>query len=155
MPDTVPAVPTISNGRPLRVLLVDDTSTDRELTREALAGHEQAVILDTCASGERALSFLRAPDTTLPDVILLDLNMPGLTSLEVLAQLKDDPSLQILPVVILSSSGDTRDIERAYSLHASSYLIKTPQFQRFVRQIDAFVNFWMRSCTPSGFRTVT
>ncbi|THF84406.1 response regulator [Deinococcus sp. KSM4-11] len=139
-------------GRPLRVLLVDDAPTDRELTREAFTGHKRAVIIDTCANGERALSFLHAPDTTLPDVILLDLNMPGLTGFDVLAQLKDHPRLRAIPVVILSSSSDTGDIDRAYSLHASSYLIKDVDFQRFIEQIDAFVNYWVRNCTPVRLR---
>ena len=155
MPGTVPVVPALSLGRPLRVLLVDDTSADRELAREALSGHDHGVMLDTCATGERALSFLRAPDTALPDVILLDLNMPGLTGFDVLTQLKDDSRLRVIPVVILSSSGATGDIERAYTLHASSYLIKSVNFEQFVQQIDAFVAFWIHCCTTTGYGRTT
>lgn len=149
MSGDLPPLPVMRPGRPLRVLLVDDTPADRELAREAFGDHEQNVIVDTCASGDRALAFLRAPGTTLPDVMLLDLNMPGLTGFEVLAQLKDDPHLRVIPVVILSSSAVTSDIDRAYTLHASSYLIKELNFERFVNQIDAFVRFWLRCCTTT------
>lgn len=137
--------------RPLQVLLVDDSPADRLLAREAFGEHTGQVVVDTCASGERALTHLRHHQTQLPDVVLLDINMPGLTGFEVLSQLKDDPRLGLIPVVMLSSSVDSGDIERAYHLHASSYLIKSADFQRFLAQIDAFVGFWLQSrmtCWP-------
>lgn len=141
----VSALPAIR--RPLRVLLVDDAPADRLLAREAFDGHSEQVVIDTCASGERALSHLRNVDNPLPDVLLLDINMPGLSGFEVLCQMKDDPRLNLIPVVMLSSSRDSGDIEQAYSLHASSYLIKSLDFRIFLAQIDAFVGFWMQART--------
>ncbi|MBB5376388.1 CheY-like chemotaxis protein [Deinococcus metalli] len=141
-----PSIPS-SRGQPLRVLIVDDNPMDRLLAREAFGGHENGVVVDTCASGERALNFLRELDTALPDVMLLDLNMPGLHGFDVLAQMKDDPRLALIPVVILSTSGNAGDVQQAYTLHASSYLVKDHDFASFARQIDAFVNFWMQART--------
>ena len=134
-------------GQPLRVLIVDDNPMDRLLAREAFGDHDSGVVVDTCASGERALSFLRELDTALPDVMLLDLNMPGLHGFDVLAQMKDDPQLAVIPVVILSTSGSAGDVQQAYTLHASSYLVKNHDFASFARQIDAFVNFWLQART--------
>lgn len=136
--------------RPLRVLLVDDGAADRELAREVFDHHGDQVIIDTCASGERALTFLQQPDTTLPDVILLDLNMPGLSGFDVLEALKGHVKLSVLPVVILSSSSHPRDVEHAYSLHASSFMTKQLNFGRFIQQIDAFVSFWLQARTTQS-----
>lgn len=136
-----------AGARPLQVLLVDDTSEDRQLAREAFGEYAGQVVIDTCASGERALSHLRDVHNPLPDVILLDINMPGLTGFEVLAELKADARLSLIPVVMLSSSRNPGDITRAYTLHASSYLLKSLDFQDFVDQIDAFVQFWLQART--------
>ncbi|WP_184114286.1 response regulator [Deinococcus metalli] len=133
--------------RPLRVLLVDDGAADRELAREVFDTHDEQVIVDTCATGARALEFLHKPDTTLPDVILLDLNMPGMSGFDVLAALKADTRLGVIPVVILSSSSHAGDVEQAYSLHASSFMTKQIDFGHFVQQIDAFVSFWLEART--------
>lgn len=133
--------------RPLRVLLVDDGAADRELAREVFHQLGDTVVIDTCASAQRALTFLHQPDTALPDVILLDLNMPGMSGLEMLDALKRDPRLFMIPVVILSSSSHPQDVEHAYSLHASSYMTKQLDFGRFVQQIDAFVSFWLQART--------
>ena len=133
--------------RPLRVLLVDDTDADRLLAREAFQNHSAQVLIDTCASGERALSHLRNPAHELPDVVLLDINMPGLSGFQVLEQVKDDPRLTLIPVVMLSSSREVADIRHAYSLHASSYLVKSLDFGHFVEQIDTFIQFWSQART--------
>ena len=136
--------------RPLRVLLVDDGAADRELAREVFDQHKTHVVIDTCASGARALAFLQQPDTVLPDVILLDLNMPGMSCFDVLNALKSDARLDRIPVVILSSSTHPQDVERAYSLHASSFMTKQLDFGSFVQQIDAFVTFWLHVRTTSS-----
>ncbi|WP_295813882.1 response regulator [uncultured Deinococcus sp.] len=136
--------------RPLRVLLVDDGAADRELAREVFDQHKTHVVIDTCASGARALAFLQQPDTVLPDVILLDLNMPGMSGFDVLNALKSDARLDRIPVVILSSSTHPQDVERAYSLHASSFMTKQLDFGSFVQQIDAFVTFWLHVRTTSS-----
>lgn len=136
--------------RPLRVLLVDDGAADRELARGVFDQHKTHVVIDTCASGARALAFLQQPDTVLPDVILLDLNMPGMSGFDVLNALKSDARLDRIPVVILSSSTHPQDVERAYSLHASSFMTKQLDFGSFVQQIDAFVTFWLHVRTTSS-----
>ena len=129
------------------MLLVDDGRADRELAREVFEDHGDIVTIDTCASGERALNFLHQPDTVLPDVILLDLNMPGLSGFEVLEALKGSDRLDVIPVVILSSSSHSCDVDHAYSLHASSFMTKHVDFGSFVQQIDAFVSFWLQART--------
>ncbi|GHF54613.1 CheY-like chemotaxis protein [Deinococcus metalli] len=143
MSDASPARPDITACRVLRVLLVDDNAADRELAREVFQDHGVRVGIETCASGRAALHTLRLPGAVLPDVILLDLNMPGLSGFEVLEALKSDRHLSMLPVVILTTSSDAQDVERAYSLHAASFMTKQLDFGRFVQQVDAFVNFWM------------
>lgn len=136
-----------STTRPLRVLLVDDTDADRLLAREAFRNHADQVSIDTCASGERALEHLHNQEVELPDVVLLDINMPGLSGFEVLEQMKHHPRLSLIPVVMLSSSHDVGDIRQAYTLHASSYLVKSVDFACFVEQIDAFIQFWVHART--------
>ena len=147
MSDAAPTLPDFTSRRPLHVLLVDDGPADRELAREVFQDNAHRVSIDICASGAHALEFLREPDATLPDVILLDLNMPGMSGFDVLAALKADAHLAVIPVVILSSSSQLRDVEQAYSLHASSFMTKQLDFGRFVRQIDAFVSFWLHART--------
>ncbi|GGS01494.1 response regulator [Deinococcus sedimenti] len=133
--------------RPFRVLLVDDNPADLMLAREVFADHGDRLAVTTCSSGEEALGVLRGG--TAPDVIILDVNMPVMSGFEVLTVIKQDPRLVSIPVVMLSTSSQPGDIERAYTLHASSYLVKSNSFQKFVEQVDAFVTFWCESRTPS------
>ncbi|MFC3833636.1 MULTISPECIES: response regulator [Deinococcus] len=129
--------------RPFHVLLIDDNATDLLLATEAFLELDATVGVDTFASGQHALDHLRAtPQDALPDVIILDINMPVLNGFDVLSQLKDDPALQLIPVVMLSTSDYLGDVTRAYSMHASSYLIKSRSFTEFVQQVDAFLVYW-------------
>lgn len=143
-----PVVLDLTTRPRLRVLLVDDGPADRELAREVFDHHCAHVLMTTCASGEQALAMLQDPDTMRPDVILLDLNMPGLSGLDVLEVLKRHAGLSVIPVVIPSNSSHPWEVERAYALHASSFLIKQVDFGRFVQQIDAFVAFWREARVP-------
>lgn len=127
----------------LSVFLVDDSPTDRELAAVAFEDGTGRVDVTTFPDGGDLLAALRRPDEPLPDVILIDLNMPGMTGFEVLAALKDDPITSMIPAVILSSSSNEDDVRRAYTLHASSYLIKAVDFEQFVQQIEAFVTYWL------------
>ena len=105
----------------LAVYLVDDSVTDRELAVEAFEDGAGRVEVTPFPDGPSVLGALRTPGVTLPDVILLDVNMPTMTGFQVLAALKDDPTLSVIPVVMLTSSADEGDVRRAYSLHANSY----------------------------------
>lgn len=122
-------------------MLIDDSVTDQWLAREAFEQLCPDCTLRCFDRGAVALDWLRsAPER--PDVILLDINMPGMSGFEVLEQLKADPELTLIPVVMLSTSGDRGDVSRAYTLHASSYLVKAPGFGDFLKQIDACLDYW-------------
>lgn len=131
--------------RPLRVLLVDDSPMDRQLAETAFELLDAPCTLKTVESGTAALSLLLHPETSLPDVILLDINMPGMTGFEVLAALKDHPRLASIPVMMLTTSAQKEDITRAYTLHASAYLVKSIEFQTFLEQIETCIGFWTKA----------
>lgn len=126
----------------LRILMVDDSEPDLLLMEEVLAGHISRVELITQSSGAAALLYLQDERHAVPDVIITDLNMPGISGFDLIRMLKDDHRLKLLPVVVLSTSSHPEDIRQAYSLHASSYLVKAPDFQAFVAQIEQFLSFW-------------
>ncbi|WP_229844388.1 response regulator [Deinococcus indicus] len=134
--------------RPFQVLLVDDNPADLLLAQEVFSEYDGALSVTTCSSGREALDRLRAPGTR-PDVVILDVNMPVMSGFEVLQAIKDDPALVCIPVVMLSTSSHPGDVARAYTLHASSYMVKSSSFQAFMDQVDAFVTFWRESRTPS------
>lgn len=134
--------------RPFQVLLVDDNPADLLLAQEVFSEYDGALSVTTCSSGRDALDRLRSPGTR-PDVVILDVNMPVMGGFEVLQAIKDDPALVCIPVVMLSTSSHPGDVARAYTLHASSYMVKSSSFQAFMDQVDAFVTFWRESRTPS------
>ena len=127
------------------VLLVEDDQGDILMTREAFEHHKIQNKLHVVTDGEQALLFLRQTGeytkAPRPGLILLDLNLPRRAGLEVLAELKEDPGLRVIPVVILTTSQAEEDILRSYSLHANAYVSKPVDFERFmdvIRQIDSF-----------------
>jgi CheY-like chemotaxis protein len=127
------------------VLLVEDDDGDVLLTREAFELHKIRNQLHVVRDGEEALQFLRREgnyaDAPRPGLVLLDLNLPRRDGREVLADLKRDPELGLIPVVVLTSSEAEEDIVRSYRLHANAYVRKPVDFERFIeviRQIDAF-----------------
>jgi CheY-like chemotaxis protein len=127
------------------VLLVEDDPGDILMTREAFGHHKIRNALHVVNDGEQALQFLRRTgdyaDAPRPGLILLDLNLPRRDGLEVLAELKSDPVLKVIPVVILTTSQAEQDILRSYALHANAYVSKPVDFERFmdvIRQIDNF-----------------
>lgn len=126
---------------PHHFVLIDDSLTDQLLAREAFEHLCPDCTLVCFGSGAAALAWLRSTPVH-PDVILLDINMPGMSGFEVLEQLKADPELTLIPVVMLSTSGASGDVARAYTLHASSYLVKAPGFEEFLAQIDACLGYW-------------
>lgn len=127
------------------VLLVEDDDGDVLLTREAFEVYKIRNRLHVVNDGEQALQFLRREgeyaDAPRPGLILLDLNLPRRDGREVLAELKDDPELGVIPVVVLTTSEADEDIIRSYRLHANAYVSKPVNFDRFIeviRQIDSF-----------------
>lgn len=129
-------------GAPLCLLAIDDNPADLELTQLVFEQLHVPVQVSTYESGEDALLALRAPHAALPDVILLDLNMPRMPGFEVLRALKADPALRHIPVVMLSTSRHPTDVEQAYTLQASGYLQKQVSFPEFERQATAFAADW-------------
>ncbi|HEY6495967.1 MAG TPA: response regulator [Trebonia sp.] len=131
--------------RPVDVLLVEDDEGDVLMTREAFEFYKIGNTLHVVTDGEQAVQFLRRtgpfPDAPRPGLILLDVNLPRLSGLEVLAQLKEDPELRLIPVVMLTTSQAEEDILRSYELHANAYVSKPVDFEHFIeaiRQIDDF-----------------
>ncbi|MGH3880027.1 MAG: response regulator [Actinophytocola sp.] len=127
------------------VLLVEDDDGDVLMTKEAFEYHKIRNHLHVVNDGEQALQFLRQEgeyaDAPRPGLILLDLNLPRRDGREVLAELKDDPELGMIPVVVLTTSEAEEDIVRSYRLHANAYISKPVDFDRFievVRHIDEF-----------------
>jgi CheY-like chemotaxis protein len=127
------------------VLLVEDDQGDVLMTREAFAQHRIHSELHVATDGEQALLFLRRQgeyeDAPRPALVLLDLNLPRRDGREVLAEIKADPDLRTIPVVVLTTSEAEEDILRSYSLHANAYVSKPVDFDRFIeviRRIDDF-----------------
>jgi CheY-like chemotaxis protein len=133
------------DGEPIEVLLVEDDPGDVLMIREAFAENKLNNRLHVVSDGVEALDFLRRGDghagAPRPDLILLDLNLPRKDGREVLADVKSDPALRAIPVVVLTTSEAEEDILRSYDLHANAYVTKPVDFERFisvVRQIDHF-----------------
>lgn len=131
-------------GRSVRVLLVEDNRADVRLLREALADGQIDVHLDVAGDGEEAVRLMEASigePAGRPDLVLLDLNLPRMTGIEVLAAIKVHPGLRRIPVVVLSGSAADHDVRNAYDLHANAYMRKPrdyPGLKELVREIERF-----------------
>ncbi len=131
--------------RPIAVLLVEDDPGDVLMTREAFEEYKMRNTLHVVSDGVEALAYLRREgefaDAVMPDLILLDLNLPRRDGRQVLAEIKNDPELCRIPVVVLTTSQAEEDVLRSYQLHANAYVAKPVDFERFisvVKQIDDF-----------------
>jgi CheY-like chemotaxis protein len=135
------------------VLLVEDDEGDVLMTREAFEHYKIANRLHVVSDGEAALAFLHRTgpyaDAPRPGLILLDVNLPRRNGLEVLAELKQDPDLLLIPVVILTTSRAEEDILRSYSLHANAFVTKPVDFEQFIEAIRQIDNFFLTLvCLP-------
>jgi CheY-like chemotaxis protein len=140
------------------ILLVEDSAPDLELTLAALSGSKIANEIVVTRDGEEALDYLfcrgayaaRSPDN--PIVMLLDLKMPRVDGLEVLRQVKADPKLRSIPVVMLTSSREEKDLVESYRLGVNSYVVKPVDFQQFVEAIKRIGIFWavVNEAPPRG-----
>jgi CheY-like chemotaxis protein len=126
----------------IEILLVDDSVADVRLTVEALKEAKMRNVIHVVYDGESAMEFLRKPGQRKPDLILLDLNLPGMDGREVLAEIKSDPVLSIIPVVVLTTSHAEEDILRTYRLHCNCYITKPVDLNQFIRVVQTIEDFW-------------
>ena len=133
--------------RAVEILLVEDSPSDADLTEEALSDGKVLNHLHWVEDGVEALAFLRRQGkytkAPRPDLILLDLNLPKKDGREVLAQIKADPSLKLIPVVILSTSAAERDILKTYELNANCYVSKPIDLEQFISVVKLIEEFWL------------
>jgi two-component system, chemotaxis family, response regulator Rcp1 len=132
--------------KPIEILLVEDNPGDARLTREALALSRIRNHLHLTRDGEEAMAFLRheAPfqDAPNPDLVLLDLNLPRRDGREVLEDIKKDPALKHIPVVVLTSSQAEEDILRTYRLHANCFITKPADLEHLTQVVQGIEQFW-------------
>ena len=135
------------SDKPFEVLLVEDNPADVRLAREAFKTSDDHSVLHVAKDGVEALDYLRKQDgftdAATPDLILLHLNLPRKDGREVLAEIKGDPSLKAIPVVILTTSAADADIERSYLLHANCYISKPGDLEGFLTVIRSIDDFWL------------
>ena len=133
-------------SRPIEILLVEDNPGDVFLTKKAFEKTKMANHMMVATDGEMALEMLykkgEYSDLNSPDIILLDLNLPKKDGREILEEVKQDPKLKRIPVVVLTSSKAERDIVATYDLHASSYIVKPVDLSKFAQIVESIENFW-------------
>ena len=136
-----------TTSRPVEILLVEDNPGDVRLMVEALKEGKVLNHLSVAEDGTEALAFLRREgkytDVAHPDLILLDLNLPKKDGREVLAEIKHDPSLKRIPVVILTTSKAEQDILKSYELHANCYITKPVDLDQFITVVKSIEDFWL------------
>jgi CheY-like chemotaxis protein len=134
-------------GRPVQILLVEDNPGDVRLTREALKEAKVRNRMDSVGDGVEAMAYLRRQGAHAkaprPDVILLDLNLPKKSGLEVLREVKGDPDLKRIPIVVVTTSKAEQDIVRSYDLHANCYVTKPVDLAQFMEVVRSIEDFWL------------
>jgi two-component system, chemotaxis family, response regulator Rcp1 len=137
----------ISSVTPIKILLVEDNPGDADLARDALEHSKIKNDLHVVGDGEAAMAFLRRQgafaDAPRPGLILLDLNLPKKDGREVLAEIKADPDLKRIPVVVLTTSMAEQDVLETYNLHANCYIKKPIDFGEFMKVVKSIENFWL------------
>jgi CheY-like chemotaxis protein len=145
-PEAPPGDPA-RDGRPVEILLAEDNPGDVTLTRKGLEQGKIANNLHVVNDGVEAIQFLKQEgeyaEEPRPDLLLLDLDMPRKDGQEVLAEIKDDPDLRRIPVVVMTSSDAEEDIVKSYDHHANAYLTKPVDFQGFIDVVDRIEDFWL------------
>jgi len=136
-----------NSGHPIEILLVEDNPGDVDLAREALSDSKVSNELHVAFDGVDAMNFLRRlgkyKDVPRPDLILLDLNLPKKDGREVLSDIKSDPDLMRIPVVVLTTSREEEDVIRSYNLHANCFITKPIDFHQFIKVVKAIEEFWL------------
>ncbi len=134
--------------KPVRILLVEDNPDDVEITRRALAKSRVANELQVVRDGQEALEFLfgsaeHGADPLRPDLILLDVNLPKANGMEVLAKIRADQQLAMIPVIMLTASDREEDIVRSYRLGSNTYIQKPVEFEKFLHALDVLGQYWI------------
>lgn len=133
--------------RPIEILLIEDSYSDANLTIKSLGKAKISNNLHWVEDGETAMEYLRHEGeyttSSRPDLILLDLNLPGMDGREVLAEVKSDPDLKRIPVVVLTTSTDEQDVLRSYDLNANCYLTKPVDIYQFLQIVQLINDFWL------------
>ncbi len=133
--------------KPINILLVEDNPGDIRLTQEVLKEGKIKNNLEIVMDGEEALKYLKKTnhykDAVTPDLILLDLNLPKKDGREVLAEIKEDEQLKLIPVIVLTTSEAEQDILNMYAHHANCYITKPVDFNQFINVIKTIEDFWL------------
>lgn len=133
--------------KPIKILLVEDNLADTVLIQESLLDSKLNLDIDTVIDGEKAMAYLYEllanNKQNLPDLIILDLNMPRKDGREVLKEIKDHAELCVIPVVIMTTSENEEDVKFAYRHHANSYIRKPVDMHEFTKIISSINNFWL------------
>ena len=145
---------TDTESRQIEILLVEDNPGDARLTQEAMRAAKMTNVLHVVEDGEQAMEFLRRrsrfKDAPRPDLILLDLNLPKKDGRSVLAEVKTDPDLRRIPVVVLTTSRSEEDVMQAYDMHANAYVTKPVNLEKFMRIVALIDEFWLKVVTLPG-----
>src|SRR5437764_5888115 len=135
-----------SRGEPIEILLVEDSPDDADLTVDALRDGRVRNRVTVIEDGVEAMAYLRREgpyaNAVRPDLILLDLNLPRKNGREVLAEVKQDPDLRRIPVVVMTSSDDEKDILAAYNLYVNCYVTKPVDLDQFIGVVESIEHFW-------------
>jgi chemotaxis family two-component system response regulator Rcp1 len=141
----------LSESKPVEILLVEDSPSDAALTIEALEAGKVANKLTLVEDGVEAMDFLRRKGkyakSARPDLIMLDLNLPRKDGREVLAEIKNDPDLKIIPIIVLTTSRSDKDILQSYQLNANCYITKPVDFTQFIDVVKSIEKFWLTVVT--------
>jgi CheY-like chemotaxis protein len=146
----------MADPRPIKILMAEDSPSDAELAKQAFKNGKLLNVLTIVKDGEECLAYLRKEkqyaDATRPDVLLLDLNMPKKSGLEVLEEMKKDPALLSIPVIVLTTSESEQDILKSYQLQASSFITKPVDFANFLEVAKQVKQFYFHVVTlpPNG-----
>ena len=141
-------------SEPKTILLVEDNADDEQLTLRAMRQSEVPNIIRVARDGAEALDHLFAPNAKLPDLILLDLKLPKVSGLEVLQKIRGESATRGLPVVVLTSSDEEKDIVESYNLGANSFIRKPVDFDEFIDAVRQLGLYWLsmnRTRRPLGF----
>jgi chemotaxis family two-component system response regulator Rcp1 len=130
------------DAKPVEILLVEDSEDDVRLTKEALKEGKIRNNLNVVYDGAEAMDYLRRKGSVRPDLILLDLNLPKKDGREVLAEIKEDEDLKIIPVAVLTTSESETDVLKTYKLHANCYITKPVDLNQFVKVVKSVEDFW-------------
>lgn len=147
------------SGKLVHILLVEDSPTDVMLTREAMEQYKMLNPLDLVEDGVEAMDYLKGRgkyadrEPARPGLIILDLNLPRMSGREVLYELKNDPELRKIPVVVLTTSKSEEDVAKSYCLHANCFITKPVDFAKFIDVVRSINEFWFGVVTLPPVRS--